>query len=81
MTILGLKGKVKIEALPKHSAETVHRLRSLLERGSAVKQDPRRENFYEVHDGPLAYYIYVSPRTNKVHLLGVLQDEPWPITV
>jgi hypothetical protein len=81
MKRLERNGKLKIEGLASHSAETIERVRALLEDGTTVHEDPRRQNFYEVHDGQVAYYIYVSPRSGKVHLLGILQDEPWPMTV
>lgn len=74
-------GKLKVEGLASHSPETVERVRELMEDGDTVQEDPRREHFYEVHDGHLSYYVYVSPRSGRVHLLGVLQDEPWPMTV
>jgi hypothetical protein len=81
MKRIATRGKLKIEGLASHSAETLERLRVLLEDGDTVEPDPRRDNFYEVQDGHLAYYIYVSPRSGKVHLLGILQDEPRPMTV
>lgn len=71
----------RIEDPRKHPFETVERLRALLADGGAVREDPRRESFYEVHDDASVYYIYASPITGKVYLLATWQKEAAPVTV
>lgn len=64
---------LRIEDPLNHSVETLERLRVLLLDGAAVREDPHRESFYEVHDDSLIYYVHVSPTTGKVYLLAT-----WP---
>lgn len=70
-----------IEDPRKHPYETVERLRELLADGTNLRQDPRRQSFYEVHDDASVYYIYASPISGKVYLLATWQKEPSPVTV
>lgn len=64
---------LRIEDPLNHSVETLERLRVLLLDGAAVREDPHRESFYEVHDDSLVYYVHLSPATGKVYLLAT-----WP---
>lgn len=71
----------RIEDPRKHPYETVERLRELLADGATIREDPRRDSFYEVHDDDAVYYIYASPITGKVYLLATWQKERAPVTV
>ncbi|HEV2388726.1 MAG TPA: hypothetical protein VGS20_15900 [Candidatus Acidoferrales bacterium] len=62
-----------IEDPGNHPAETVGRLRLLLDGGAELYEDARHESFYEVHDESLVYYVHVSPATGRVYLLAT-----WP---
>jgi hypothetical protein len=81
MTKLHWNPNCRIEDPRKHSFETVERLRELLADGSTIRQDPRRQSFYEVHDNASVYYIYASPISGKVYLLATWQKERLPVTV
>jgi len=81
MNKLRLNANCHIEDPRKHPFEIVERLRALLADGSTIRQDPRRESFYEVHDDASVYYIYASPITGKVYLLATWQKEPSPMAV
>ena len=61
---------VKIENPRAYEASAVRHLQYLLETGSPVDRDPRRENFYEVDGGTNAYYIHISPVSGNVVLLA-----------
>lgn len=81
MTKLRWNPNWRIEDPRKHPYETVERLRALLAEGTSIRQDPRRQSFYEVHDDASVYYIYASPISGRVYLLATWQKEPSPVTV
>jgi hypothetical protein len=61
---------VKVENPRAYETGAVKHLRYLLEVGSPIERDPRRENFYEVNGGSQIYYIHVSPVSGNVVLLA-----------
>lgn len=61
---------VKVENPRAYEAGTVKHLQYLLEVGSPIERDPRRENFYDVDAGSEIYYIHVSPVSGNVILLA-----------
>lgn len=68
--VLRLNEKLSIDNLRNYAPETVEQLRALLAAGVPAHPDPHRENFYELEDGPRAFYIHVPPRGNRVLLLA-----------
>jgi hypothetical protein len=60
----------QIENLRDHPAEDVARLRYLLDSGAERKHDPRRPNFFEIHDRDRVFYIHVSPVTEQIIFLA-----------
>ncbi len=73
MTVLHSNQPLRIEDPLNHAGNALDRLRELLLDGAAVREDPHRESFYEVHDDSVVYYIHVSPATGVVYLLAA-----WP---
>ncbi|MGH9775941.1 MAG: hypothetical protein ACRD50_13450 [Candidatus Acidiferrales bacterium] len=65
-----LTRNLKIEDPRNHPAETVAKLRELLEAGARVHPDPKRANFFELEHGPDVFYIHVSPVNGNVVLLA-----------
>jgi hypothetical protein len=61
---------VKVENPRAYEAGAVKHLQYLLEVGSPVERDPRRENFFDVDGGSEIYYIHVSPVSGNVILLA-----------
>jgi hypothetical protein len=80
MTKLPFKTNAEIEDLRGHDAETVNDLRRVLADGARAHADPHRNNFYEVENGTVVYYIHVSPATGKIHLLATWPKEPLAAT-
>jgi hypothetical protein len=64
-----------IEDLRNHPPEVIVALRHVLATGAVVWQDPKRANCFEVQSNSLVYYIYVSPASGSVTLLGIWQRE------
>lgn len=73
--VLRVNERPNIEDLRKHSAESVDKLRQLLACGVSAKQDPSRENFFEVENGVSVYYIHISPVSGKIMLLATWLKE------
>jgi hypothetical protein len=73
MRLLHSNENLRIEDPLNHAGEALERLRVLLLDGAAVREDPHRESFYEVHDESVVYYIHMSPATGVVYLLAA-----WP---
>jgi hypothetical protein len=61
---------VKVENPRAYEAGAVKHLQYLLEVGSPIESDPRRENFFDVDGGSEIYYIHVSPVSGNVILLA-----------
>lgn len=81
MTIHGRKTG-KIEDGRSHSSEVFTRFRALLRDGAAIKDDPKRPDFFELPDGEEVFYFYLSPVTGDVLLLAVwaaadAECRPW----
>lgn len=70
--ILKMSGPLRIEDLRHHSAETIDRLRRLLEAGTHASSDPHRKGFYDLEDGDRAFYIHLTPNG------AVLLLATWP---
>ncbi|MFZ0959904.1 MAG: hypothetical protein WAO35_03290 [Terriglobia bacterium] len=77
--ILKMDGPNRIDNLRHYPAETVGRLRSLLETGVIATPDPHRKGFYDLEDGDRTFYIHVSP-TGTILLLAEWQREAARVT-
>jgi len=64
-----------IEDLRDHPPEVIVALRHVLATGAVVLRDAKRANCFEVESNSLVYYIYVSPASGNVTLLGIWQRE------
>lgn len=67
---LRLDGRLQIENLGNYPPETVEKLRALLAGGTEAQPDPRRKNFYDVHNCSQVFFIHISPASGKVMLLA-----------
>jgi hypothetical protein len=67
---LRLDGRLQIENLGKYPQETVEKLRDLLAGGAEAQPDPRRKNFYDVHNCSQVFFIHISPVSGNVMLLA-----------
>ncbi len=68
--IVRIDGDVRIENLRHYPAEIVENLRILLANGADADPDPRRKNFYDVHNCSRGFFIHISPISGKVMLLA-----------
>ena len=53
-----------------YPAEVVDQLGKLLVEGASAREDPRRENFYDVEHADRTFFIHVSPSSGRVMLLA-----------
>jgi hypothetical protein len=53
-----------------YPAAIVDQLEKLLVKGVSARQDPRRENFYDLEHADRIFFIYLSPLTGSVTLLA-----------
>jgi hypothetical protein len=74
--LLQMRHGSRIENPREYSADAVQELEDLLAEGSEVQQDPHRENFYQIENLNIAYYIHVSPVTGNVVLLAKWSRQP-----
>ena len=65
-----LERELEIEDLRSHSQETIRELRDALAFGATLVRDPKRVGFYELKRAERSYYIFVSPRGEKVLLIA-----------
>lgn len=59
-----------VEDLGNYSARTVINLVILLAGEVNATPDPKRKHLYEIESASTVYYIYVSPFTGKIYLIG-----------
>jgi len=77
---LRLSNDLIIDNLRHYPEETVEKLRALLAAGALAEADPKRQNFYELHNGSRVYYVHVAPDGRKVMLLAAWgKDAATPI--
>jgi hypothetical protein len=81
MTVLNWNHHSEIENPRNHPFESVERLRGLLANGSTVQADRSRDDFFEVHDDDIVYYVYASPFSGKIFLVATWQKERSPVSV
>ena len=70
------KKGTKIENPRAYESGAVEHLRNLLEIGTAMQRDPRREHFYELGSDSETYYLHVSPVSGNVVLLARWYRQP-----
>jgi len=68
--MIQVKQGARIENPRKYEPGAVEHLRQLLEGGSPVQPDPRREHFYEMEGQNETYYIHLSPISGNVVLVA-----------
>ncbi len=73
--LLYANGNPVIEDLGKHSSELIECLRQLLVTGAEAQPDPRRAQFYDVHNCTRTYFIHISPVSGKVMLIATWADD------
>lgn len=71
--ILRMEQRPTIDNVKSYPAEVVDQLGKLLVDGVSARQDPRRNNFYDVEHDDRAFFIHLSPLTGKVMLLAMWQ--------
>jgi len=65
-----VKERVTIENPRRYDCGAIEHLRQLLESGSPLQRDMRREYFYEIEGAGETYYFHVSPVSGHVVLLA-----------
>jgi hypothetical protein len=68
--ILRMEGQPTIDNLQNYPVEIVDQLRKLLVDGVSARQDPRRNNFYDVEHAVRTFFVHVSPSSGRVILLA-----------
>lgn len=69
-----LKETARIRDGRGHGPEILTRFRKLLRVGAAIKNDPKRVDFFELRCGEEVFYFYLSPVSGDVLLLAVWGD-------
>jgi hypothetical protein len=62
-----------IHNLRNYPSEVVDQLERLLVEGVAARQDPRRNNFYDLDHAAHTFFVHVSPSDGRVTLLAKWQ--------
>ena len=68
--ILRMEDPPTIHNLRNYPAEVVDQLGKLLVEGVAARQDPRRNNFYDLDHAAHTFFVHVCPSSGKVILLA-----------
>lgn len=68
--VMRFKEEPRIRDIRNHPVETIETLRRLLASGAAVQPDPKRPNFFELHQENQVFYFHVSPVTGQILLLA-----------
>lgn len=66
-----MKRRPTIDNVKNYPAEVVEQLGKVLVDGVSARQDPRRNNFYDIEHDDRAFFIHLSPLTGKVILLAM----------
>jgi hypothetical protein len=74
--MLEVKRGTKIENPRAYESGAVEHLRNLLEIGTPMQRDPRREHFYDLGSDSETYYLHVSPVSGNVVLLARWYRQP-----
>ena len=68
--LLQLKQRPEVDNLRNYPAEIIKELEELLLSGGPSVPDPKRDGFYDLTSHRHTFFIYISPKTARVTLLG-----------
>lgn len=68
--LLQIKQPLSVENPRNYSSEIIEELEELLLSGGPSVPDPRRQSFYDMTSHRRTFFIYISPKTGRVTLLG-----------
>jgi hypothetical protein len=68
--LLQMKQRPDVDNPRNYPPEIIEELEELLLSGGPSVPDPKREDFYDLENHGRTFFIYVSPKTGRVTLLG-----------
>jgi hypothetical protein len=68
--LLQMKQRPDVDNLRNYPAAIIEELEELLLSGGSALPDPKRKDFYDLENHRRTFFIYTSPKTGRVTLLG-----------